>query len=198
MKKTEKIEFSDENLSEDDDLSNIAEDIFEDGNLEQESDFDFILKENADLSKRVEELTASYLTLAADFENFKKRSTKHMEDARKFALEQVMKDLIEVLDNFERAIVSSENESLDKNSTIEGIKNTYRQLMTLLESHGLSKIPSEFGMEFDPHFHESILQIPTNDSPEGTIMEVFKSGYALNSKVIRPAMVTVSGPIEDE
>jgi molecular chaperone GrpE len=53
-------------------------------------------------------------------------------------------------------------------------------------------------MEFDPHFHESVLQIPTNDAPEETIMEVFKSGYTFNSKVIRPAMVTISSPVEDE
>ena len=197
MKKTEEFEFSDD-LSEDEDISDNAEDFFElcDGDLEPESSS--LLNENAALSKRVEDLTSSYLTLAADFENFKKRNARHMEESRKFALEFVMKDLIEVLDNFERAIASSENENTDKNSTMEGVKNTYRQLMTLLESHGLSKIPSEFGMEFDPHFHESVLQIPTNDSPEGTIMEVFKSGYALNSKVIRPAMVTVSGPVEDE
>ena len=182
----------DEDLSEDD-IFNMAEDILD--GFDQDSD---VMKENAALSKRVEDLTSSYLKLAADFENYKKRNAKHMEDSRKFALEPIMKDLIEVLDNFERAMVSSENEGGDKNALAEGVKKTHRQLMTLLESHGLSKIPSDPGTEFDPHFHESILQIPTNDAPEGTIMEVFKPGYALNSKIIRPAMVTVSGPVEDE
>ena len=198
MKKTkeEGSDFlSDEELSEDEDDSFMTEGVFED---EDPEECDLFIKENAALSKRVEELTSSYLTLAADFENYKKRSAKQMEELNKFALEPIMKDLIEVLDNFERAMASSENENVDKNSLKEGVKNTYRQLINLLESRGLSQIPSDPGTEFDPHLHEAILQVPTHDSPEETIMEVFKPGYTLNAKVIRPAMVTVAGPVDDE
>ncbi|MDV0445694.1 Protein GrpE [Methanimicrococcus sp. At1] len=148
--------------------------------------------ENAVLLKRVEDLTSAYLTLAADFENYKKRTQKHMEDVKKFASEPLMIDMIEVADNFERAIVSAEKETADKESLMEGVKNTYRQFMTLLESHGLSKISSDPGTEFDPHLHESVAQIPTAEFPDETIMEVFKPGYTLNAKVIRPAAVTVS------
>jgi Molecular chaperone GrpE (heat shock protein) len=157
----------------------------EDADLESES-------ENAALFKRVEDLTSAYLTLAADFENYKKRTSKNMEDVRKFASEPLMKDLAEVADNFERAVTSAEKENTDKDSLREGIKNTYRQFMSILESHGLSKISSEPGTEFDPHLHESVAQVSTNEYPEETIVNVLKSGYILNGKVIRAATVTVS------
>ena len=157
----------------------------EDADSESES-------ENSALLKRVEDLTSAYLTLAADFENYKKRTSKNMEDVKKFASEPLMKDLTEVADNFERAVTSAEKENTDKDSLREGIKNTYRQFMSILESHGLSKISSEPGTEFDPHLHESVAQVSTNEYPEETIVNVLKSGYILNGKVIRAATVTVS------
>lgn len=154
--------------------------------------------ENAALLKRVEELTSAYLTIAADFENYKKRNQKHMEDVKKFAGEPIMIDMIEVADNFERAIASAEKETTDKEALMGGVKNTYRQFMTLLETHGLSRIPSEPGTEFDPHLHESVAQVQTAECPDETIVNVYKSGYMLNSKVIRPAAVSVSTyPDED-
>jgi Molecular chaperone GrpE (heat shock protein) len=151
-----------------------------------------LYSENAALQKRTEELTSAYLTLAADFENYKKRNAKNIEDVKKFAAEPLMKDLAEVADNFERAVLSAENENTDKDSIREGIKNISRQFMTILESHGLSKIPAEPGMEFDPHLHESVAQISTNQYPEETIVNVLKFGYTLNGKIIRAASVTVS------
>lgn len=154
--------------------------------------------ENAALSKRVEDLTSAYLTLAADFENYKKRSQKHMEDVKKFAGEPILLDMIEVADNFERAIASGDKDTSDKESLMEGVKNTYRQFMTLLEAHGLSRILSDPGTEFDPHLHESVAQIQTTDSPDETIIEVFKPGYTLHAKVIRPAAVTVSVHPEED
>ena len=159
--------------------------------IEEEEESKLCL-ENAALQKRTEELTSAYLTLAADFENYKKRNAKNMEDVKKFAAEPLMKELAEVADNFERAINSAENENTDKDSLREGIKNISRQFMSILESNGLAKIPAESGMEFDPHLHESVAQVSTNRYPEETIVNVLKSGYILNGKVIRAATVTVS------
>jgi len=151
-----------------------------------------LFSENAALTKRVEELTSSYLTLAADFENYKKRNVKHMEDVKKFAAEPLMKDLIEVADNFERALASASNGGTDKDSLLGGIKNTHRQFITFLESHGLTKILSEPGTEFDPHLHEAVAQIPTDEYPEEVILNVLKPGYMLHGKIVRPATVTIS------
>lgn len=196
MKKTkhnDEILPEDQLTSSDEGDSFMSECISEEGSeILADDGLSSLAEENAALLKRVEDLTSAYLTLAADFENYKKRNQKHMEDVRKFAAEPVMLDMIEVADNFERAISSAESESTEKTSWIEGIKNTYRQFMTLLESHGLSKIPSEIGTEFDPHLHESVMQIQTADYPDETITDVFKPGYMLHSKVIRPASVTVS------
>ena len=153
--------------------------------------------ENAALKQKVEDLTSAYLTLAADFENYKKRNVKHMEDVKKFAAEPLMKDLIEVADNFERAILSADNGGTNKDSLLEGIKNTHRQFITFLEARGLTKMPSEAGTEFDPHLHEAVAQIPTNEHPEETILTVLKPGYTLHGKVIRPATVTISVTKDD-
>lgn len=151
-----------------------------------------LTSENAALTKRVEDLTSAYLTLAADFENYKKRTAKHMDDVKKFAAEPLMKDLVEVADNFERAIASADN--TDKDSLMAGVKNTHRQFVNYLESHGLTRILSEPGTEFDPHLHEAVAQIPTDEYPEETIINVLKTGYMLHGKVLRPATVTVSVP----
>ncbi|MCL2863201.1 MAG: nucleotide exchange factor GrpE [Methanimicrococcus sp.] len=150
------------------------------------------VSENAVLMKKVEDLTSAYLTLAADFENYKKRNAKHIESVKKFAAEPLMKDLAEVADNFERALASANSGGTEKDSLMEGIKNTHRQFVTFLESHGLTKIPSEIGTEFDPHLHEAAAQVQTNEHPEETILAVHKPGYMLHGKVIRPATVTIS------
>jgi len=178
----EESEFASECIPEEDGLVDSSE-------TEKESELE---SENAALLKRVEELTSAYLTLAADFENYKKRNAKNAEDMKKFAAEPLMKDLAEVTDNFDRAIASAEKENTDKDSLKEGIKNIQRQFMSILESHGLSKIPSAPGTEFDPHLHESVAHVSTNEYPEETIVNVIKSGYILNGKVIRAASVTVS------
>ena len=157
---------------------------------------DALFEENAALLKRVEDLTSSYMSLAADFDNYKKRNVKQMEDVKKFAAEPLMKDMVEVADNLERAIASADSGSGDV-GLAEGVKNTYRQFMTLLESHGLSKIPSAPGTEFDPYLHESVSHVPTNEYPDETIIDVFKPGYTLHSKVIRPASVVVSTQIDE-
>jgi len=163
-----------------------------------EDGFDSIdSSENAALMKKVEELTSAYLTLAADFENYKKRNVKHIEDVKKFASEPLMKDLVEVADNFERAIASADNGGTTNDALLEGIKNTHRQFVTILEARGLTKVPSEPGTEFDPHLHEAVVQIPTNEHPEETILTVLKPGYMLHGKVIRPATVTISVSRDD-
>ncbi|MCL2550155.1 MAG: nucleotide exchange factor GrpE [Methanimicrococcus sp.] len=183
--------FISDRIPEEDSTDRAFEEPLEDG-FDSES-----FSENAALMKKVEDLTSAYLTLAADFENYKKRNSKHIEDVKKFAAEPLMKDLVEVADNFERAIASAGSGGTNKDSLSEGIKNTHRQFVTFLESHGLTKIPSEPGTEFDPHLHEAVAQIPTNEHPEETVLAVLKPGYMLHGKVIRPATVTISVSKDD-
>jgi molecular chaperone GrpE len=136
--------------------------------------------------------------LAADFDNYRKRTARQMEDNRKAVLEQVLLDFLEVTDNFDRAVKSAKTAE-DINSIVSGIEQLSRQFFSILEKYGLEKIKSEKASEFDPHKHEAIQHIETSEVPDNTIVEVYKPGYALNSKVIRPAMVSVAkNPDETE
>lgn len=136
-------------------------------------------------------LMDKYYRLAADFDNFRKRTARQMEENRKAVLEQVLLDFLEVTDNFDRALNSAKTAD-DMSSIISGIEQLSRQYFSILEKYGLEKIESEKASEFDPHRHEAIQHIETSEVPDNTIVEVYKTGYALNSKVIRPAMVSVA------
>lgn len=136
-------------------------------------------------------LMDNYYRLAADFDNFRKRTARQMEENRKAVLEQVFLDFLEVTDNFDRAIKSAKTAE-DMSSIVSGIEQLSRQFFSILEKYGLEKIESEKASEFDPHRHEAVQHIETSEVPDNTIVEVYKTGYALNSKVIRPAMVSVA------
>jgi molecular chaperone GrpE len=136
-------------------------------------------------------LMDKYFRLAADFDNFRKRTARQMEENRKAVLEQVLLDFLEVTDNFDRALKSAKTAE-DMSSIISGIEQLSRQFFSILEKYGLEKIESEKASEFDPHRHEAVQHIETSEVPDNTIVEVYKTGYALNSKVIRPAMVSVA------
>ncbi len=131
------------------------------------------------------------LRLAADFENFRKRTARQMEENRKSVLEQVLLDFVEVTDNFDRALKSARTAE-DMNSIISGIEQLSKQFFSILQKYGIEKIESEKASEFDPHRHEAVQHVETSEVPDNTIVEVYKPGYALNSKVIRPAMVSVA------
>ncbi|MDD3042390.1 MAG: nucleotide exchange factor GrpE [Methanosarcinaceae archaeon] len=138
-----------------------------------------------------EKLKEKLIRLAADFDNYKKRSIRQMEDSHKFVLEGILVELLEVSDNFERALKSAKK-SGDMDSVINGIEQLSRQFNSILEKHGLEKIECGEASEFDPHLHEAVQYVETRELPDHTVFEVYKPGYILNSKVIRPAMVAVA------
>ena len=129
--------------------------------------------------------------LAADFDNFRKRTARQMEENRKSVIEQVLLDFVEVTDNFDRALKSAKTAE-DMNSIISGIEQLSKQFFSILEKYGLERIECGKATEFDPHMHEAIQHIETSEVPDNTVVEVCKPGYALNSKVIRPAVVSVA------
>jgi molecular chaperone GrpE len=138
----------------------------------------------------VAQLRDRLLRLTAEFDNYRKRSIREKEEYRKFAVEGLIVELLEVHDNLERALDSAKQIS-DVQSIITGVDMVFKQLSSILEKEGLEKIECA-GAEFDPHLHEAVLHIESLDHDDNTVMDVCKSGYCLNSKVIRPAMVTVS------
>ena len=109
----------------------------------------------------------------------------------KSVLEQVLLDFVEVTDNFDRALKSAKTAE-DMNSIINGIEQLSKQFFSILEKYGLERIECERSSEFDPHKHEAVQHIETSEVPDNTVVEVYRPGYALDSKVIRPAMVSVA------
>jgi len=136
--------------------------------------------------------------LAADFDNFKKRTARQMEENRKAVLEQVLLDFVEVTDNFERALKSAQTAE-DMGSIVSGIEQLSKQFFSILQKYGLERIKCEKAGEFDPHRHEAVQHIETSEVPDNTIVDVYKQGYSLNEKVVRPTLVSVArNPDETE
>jgi len=136
------------------------------------------------------------LRLAAELDNYKKRTMKEQESLRKYANQNLIKEFFAVLDNLERAIASA-NESEDLNSLIEGVKMIFKQIYTILQKEGVNRIDA-VGEKFDPNLHEAVAHIPSDEFPENTIIEELQKGYILQDRVIRPSMVVVSkGSLKD-
>ena len=142
------------------------------------------------LKTDMENLNNQYIRLAADFENYRKRQAQEREALLKFGMQECMKKLIEVVDNFDRALQSVENiDSAEKMKETFYILN--KQLNDSLTKLGLEQIKS-VGEKFDPNLHEAVMQTQTEEYPEETIIKELQKGYKLGDKVLRPAMVDVA------
>lgn len=147
------------------------------------SDFDK-LKEDYD------KLNNQYLRLAADFDNFRKRQEQERENLLKFGLENTMKKMIEVLDNFERGEKALENVE-DCQKVKDSFNLVHKQTLEALTKLGLEMIDAE-NKEFDPNLHEAVMRTPTEEHPENTVISVLQKGYKVGDKVLRPALVNVA------
>ncbi len=142
--------------------------------------------------EKYEQLNNQYIRLAADFDNFRKRQEQEREALLKYGAENTVKKLIEVLDNFDRGLKAIETvEDCDK--VKECYNLAYKNFNDVLSKIGLEVIKAE-GEEFDPNLHEAVMQTPTNEKPEHTIIAELQKGYKLGDKVLRPALVNVATP----
>ncbi len=151
-------------------------------------------KEQSEDKKKIEELSDQlkttndkYIRLMAEFDNFKRRSSKEYERMVEAASEKVIKDIIEVRENFERAFKSN----ADDKKFHEGMKLIFTKLNSILHKHGL-EIYAEPGQKFDPEFHDALLRTPHDTIAEGDIVEVHEHGYKLKGNIIKHAKVIVS------
>ena len=133
-----------------------------------------------------------WMRSAADFDNFRKRSRKEIEDARKAGREDILKDFLPVFDNLERAIQSAQR-ATDVKGVAEGLQMVLRQYVDTLGRSGISKVPT-VGQQFDPTVHEAIQQVETDDQPPGTIVAEVQPGYTQGERLVRAAMVVVAKP----
>ena len=136
------------------------------------------------------------LRLAAEHENQRKRSLREQQDLLNFANENLIKDLLPVVDNLERALEharQAKGEDLEKKNLLEGVELTLRSLLGSLERTGVEPV-GERGVPFDPRFHEAMRQVPTAEHPTGTVVDVYQRGYTLKGRLLRPALVAIAGP----
>ena len=157
---------------------------------QQENPEDNTNTDNDKLQEKYDTLNNQYIRLAADFDNYRKRQAQEREALITFGAQECLKKVIEVADNFDRAI-----DMVEKIDNLDKMKETFhilnKQLTESLTKLGLEQIKC-VGEKFDPNLHEAVMQTPTDEYPEETIINEMQKGYKLGDKVLRPAMVSVA------
>ena len=160
--------------------------------VEQTEESEITLDE---LQARADENWDRYLRAAAETENVRKRAARDVEHARRYALEAFAKEMLCVRDSFEMGIDAAE--TADAGGLAEGSAATLKLLITTLERFGISEV-DPIGEPFDPELHEAISMQPSADAEPGSVLLVAQKGYALNGRLLRPAMVVVAAQTPDE
>jgi len=149
--------------------------------------------EDSTLPDLQEELLAAqdkYLRLAAEFENYKRRSQRDLSEAIKFANESLLKNLLPVIDNLERAVQCGKEAGIN-NAVMEGVELTHKSFLETVEKLGLRQISSA-GQPFDPSMHQAVAQVDSSIMAPNMVVDELQKGYFLHDRIMRPAMVTVS------
>lgn len=147
------------------------------------------------LQTQLEERNNQYMRIAADFENFRKRTQKEKEELEQQVKRVTITELLPIVDNFERARSHLKPQTDAELSIHKSYQSVYKQLVDSLKRLGVSAMRPE-GSEFDPNLHEAVMRQPTNEHPEGTVLEELVRGYFLGDRVLRHAMVKVAAPSE--
>jgi len=132
-----------------------------------------------------------FLRVSAEFENYKKRAAREMNDFRKFANESFVKAMLPVVDNLDRAIESSSNDKHANSSVVEGVNMTLREILKVFKQYGIKPFES-LGKTFDPSLHQAVMQEDDEAYPENTVSKELQKGYMIHDRLLRPAMVVVS------
>jgi molecular chaperone GrpE len=160
--------------------------------LEPEEEIQHLREALEAKTREAEEHRDRYLRGAAEFDNARKRAAREREDYTRFANESLLRELVPMLDNFDRALRAARGEP-GAAAVMAGVELIQRDLLRVLEKFGVTPFAS-VGQPFDPERHEAIARVPTGGQPEGTVVNETARGYMLNGRVLRPAMVTVAAP----
>lgn len=169
-----------------------AEEVAEEAGLEAQ-----LAEAQAELEARTEEIAAlrdQMLRLAADFDNYRKRSMREMDEARKFGIERLARELLPILDNFDRALAHAQD---SRDPVIEGVKMVARQFHDVLGSFGVKAFSAKDEM-FDPERHEAISQAVVPGVEPGTVIEEAQRGYMIHDRLLRAAKVMIAAAPADE
>jgi molecular chaperone GrpE len=132
------------------------------------------------------------LRLSAEFDNYKKRTSREMRDMVKYANEKFVIELLTVVDNLERAIASAPDDDKD-DPLLQGVQLTLGEVHKMLERQNVQPVES-LGNPFDPNFHQAMMQEESDEQPPNTVLKEMQKGYTMHDRLIRPAMVVVSKP----
>ncbi len=143
---------------------------------------------------KLAEANERYVRLMADFDNFRKRSSKERTELLQGAGEDLLRDVLPVVDNLERALAAGAAAGANAaDAVVKGVELTLRQFKSVLARHGVERIEAA-GQPFDPHRHEAIAQVEREDVTEDTVAEELESGYLVRGRVLRPVKVRVAKP----
>ncbi|MBW1840250.1 MAG: nucleotide exchange factor GrpE [Deltaproteobacteria bacterium] len=143
------------------------------------------------LEQEAKENHDRFLRVSAEFENYKKRAAREMNDFRKFANDNIVRAMLPVVDNLDRAIESSGDDQQTVSSVVEGVNMTLKEILKVFEQFGIKPFES-LGEPFDPGFHQAVMQEETEDHPDNTVIKELQKGYMMHDRLLRPAMVVVS------
>ncbi len=147
------------------------------------------------LQAQLEDRTGQFTRLTADFDNFRKRTATERENLEIQVKCNTIGSLLEVIDNFQRARSHIKPQNDGEMGIHKSYQGVYKQLIEALKKLGVSPMRSE-GQEFDPNLHEAVMREPTDEYPEGTVIDEFVRGYVLGERVLRHAMVKVATPLD--
>jgi molecular chaperone GrpE len=150
----------------------------------------------AQLQVKTEESKENYdrlLRVSAEFENYKKRSAREMEEHRKFANQALIKEMLSVVDNLELAMNSTDSAKAVDKGLLEGLKLTHQEILRVFEKFDVKPMNTK-GQPFDPTFHEAVMQEETDDFAENAVVHELQKGYLIHERLLRPAMVVVAKP----
>ena len=157
------------------------------------------MKEIAELNEKLDILEDEKLRALAELENIRRRMQKEKEDNAKYGASDIARDLFVIIDNIDRAIISSPKKLKDnadierKYSTLhEGLELIQKEINSLLKRHGIEIINPQLGDGFDPNIHQAMMEVPSENYEPGKVCEVLQTGYSIHERLLRPAMVGVS------
>ena len=183
--KVESVEIEPESIPPDEDIIEGEENRI----TELESKLEAKEKEAAETYDR-------FLRASAEFDNFKKRSSREMEEFRKFANQSLIKEMLSVVDNLELAMNSTNGHKAIDKDLLQGLEMTHKEILKVFEKFNVKPIDAKDQL-FDPAFHEAVMQEETSDSPKNTVINELQRGYMIHDRLLRPSMVVVAKPKEN-
>ncbi len=141
--------------------------------------------------KEAKENYNKLLRIAAEFENFKKRTSREMSEIRKYTNEKILLDMLTVVDNLERAVNVAPKNKEKENGLLAGVELTLKEIFRIFEKYDVKPIEA-VAKPFDPIFHQAMLKEERDDYPENTVISEFQKGYMICDRLLRPSMVVVS------